>query len=114
MAPAASPVPASAGSAGSKWDPSGNRICGVPGCTLLDFHLGLCSTTLPDRRREHKVSLSYNELEAQKLVRQRGLPVQPAVKRERGPRTVSEPRPVSPPPEQRVLPGGLHLDGDAD
>ena len=72
-------------------------ICGTPGCTLPDFHTGLCAG--------QKVAAKRPRVTVQPPPRPRPPPPPPKPK---PPPKPAAPRPLSPPPEQCVLPNGLH------
>ena len=76
------------------------RMCGVPGCTKPDFHIGPCSGEESPAKR-----LRLPAPPADKASQRAG--PKPAPKPTRRPRPV-EAAPEEPPPEQRKMSSGLH------
>lgn len=84
----------------------GVRMCGTAGCTGKDHHLGPCTTERVSSRRPHETSLPYNEQQAQRRILERiKRPVAKLRRQKPPPKEVCT---ESPPPEQGVLPSGLH------
>ena len=77
------------------------RQCGTPGCTLRDFHPGPCITEAPAGKRPRPTNLE----EPKKF--RKGAKRPEAEKRPRKPKPVTI-LPKEPPPEQSVVPSGLH------
>ena len=82
---------------------SGNtrRLCGAAGCTFPDFHMGPCSFEMELEKRPRCQAPSPSVAKPP--------PPEPkqAPKQARKPKVV-EVAPEEPPPEQRMMPSGLH------
>ena len=81
------------------------RLCGTPGCNLLDFHDGPCENQEPLGDRPKPTN--FDERSHAQKARERSLRPDAGEKRPKRPKPAAPTLPAEPPPEQWVNPSGL-------